>query len=97
MKTFITDHFLLQTETARELYHGYASSEPILDYHCHLPPAEVAANKQFPNLYAIWLAGDHYKWRAMRANGVEERRSIALAKLPITTSFWRGHGLSLVR
>lgn len=73
MKTFITDHFLLQTETARELYHGYASSEPILDYHCHLPPAEVAANKQFPNLYAIWLAGDHYKWRAMRANGVEEK------------------------
>lgn len=73
MKTFITDHFLLQTETARELYHVYASQEPILDYHCHLPPADVADNKQFANLYEIWLAGDHYKWRAMRANGVEEK------------------------
>lgn len=73
MKSFITDHFLLQSETARELYHGYASAEPILDYHCHLPPAEVAEDKNFKNLYAIWLAGDHYKWRAMRANGVPER------------------------
>lgn len=73
MKNFITDHFLLQSETARELYHGYASQEPILDYHCHLPPAEVAENKQFENLYSIWLAGDHYKWRAMRANGVDEK------------------------
>ncbi len=73
MKTFITEHFLLQTETARELFHGYASQEPILDYHCHLPPEHVAGNKQFKNLYEIWLAGDHYKWRAMRANGVEEK------------------------
>lgn len=72
MKTFITDHFLLRTETARELYHEYAAPEPIFDYHCHLPPAEVAANKQFRNVYEIWLAGDHYKWRAMRANGIGE-------------------------
>lgn len=73
MKTFITDHFLLQTELARELYHLHASQEPILDYHCHLPPEQVAGNKQFRNLYEIWLAGDHYKWRAMRANGIEEK------------------------
>jgi len=73
MKSFITDHFLLHSETARELYHGYASAEPIFDYHCHLPPAEVAEDKNFKNLYSIWLAGDHYKWRAMRANGVDER------------------------
>jgi glucuronate isomerase len=73
VKTFITEDFLLQTETARELYHDYAADEPIYDYHCHLPPDEIADDKSFPNLGAIWLAGDHYKWRAMRANGVEER------------------------
>ena len=73
MSVFINDDFLLQSETARELYHDYAAGEPIFDYHCHLPPAEIAENKSFPNLGNIWLAGDHYKWRAMRANGVEER------------------------
>lgn len=73
MKTFITEDFLLQTERARELFHEYARPEPIFDYHCHLPPADVAGNRQFRNLYDIWLAGDHYKWRAMRANGVEEK------------------------
>lgn len=73
MGTFITDDFLLQTDAARELYHDHAKEEPILDYHCHLPPEEVASDKRFENLYRIWLAGDHYKWRAMRANGVPER------------------------
>src|SRR5690606_20826751 len=73
MKPFITEHFLLQTETARELYHVHSSQEPILDYHCHLPPEDVAENKRFRNLYEVWLAGDHYKWRAMRANGIDER------------------------
>ncbi len=72
MKTFLTDDFLLQSEPARELYHNYAKDEPIFDYHCHLPPAEIAADKSFRNLYEIWLAGDHYKWRAMRANGEPE-------------------------
>jgi glucuronate isomerase len=70
---FIHEDFLLSTPTARRLYHEYAASEPILDYHCHLPPQDVAANRQFRNLFEIWLEGDHYKWRAMRANGVEER------------------------
>jgi len=73
MSVFINDDFLLRSETARELYHDYAAREPIFDYHCHLPPAEIAENKSFPNLGNIWLAGDHYKWRAMRANGVDER------------------------
>ena len=68
--SFIHDDFLLSTKTARRLYHEYAESEPILDYHCHLPPQDVAANRQFRNLFEIWLEGDHYKWRAMRANGV---------------------------
>jgi len=72
VQTFITDDFLLQTDTARELYHRYAVPEPIYDYHCHLPPDQIAANKTFRNLTEIWLAGDHYKWRAMRANGVAE-------------------------
>lgn len=70
---FITDDFLLQNEPARKLYHEYAREEPIFDYHCHLPPADVARNRRFANLFEIWLEGDHYKWRAMRSNGVEER------------------------
>jgi len=70
--SFIHDDFLLQTEHAKRLYHGYAQGEPILDYHCHLPPVDVASNRQFQNLFEIWLEGDHYKWRAMRANGVGE-------------------------
>src|SRR5439155_12045798 len=70
---FIHDDFLLQTSAARRLYHEFAESEPILDYHCHLPPRDIAENRQFKNLFEIWLEGDHYKWRAMRANGVPER------------------------
>src|SRR5438105_14715388 len=70
---FIHDDFLLQTRTARRLYHQFAESEPILDYHCHLPPRDIAENRQFKNLFEVWLEGDHYKWRAMRANGVAER------------------------
>ena len=72
-KPFIHDDFLLHTDVARELYHDYAADEPIFDYHCHLPPDQIAGNKTFPNLYSIWLAGDHYKWRAMRSNGVAEK------------------------
>jgi len=71
---FIHDDFLLNNEPARRLYHEYAASEPILDYHNHLPPAEIAGNRQFANLGEIWLEGDHYKWRAMRANGEAEAR-----------------------
>jgi glucuronate isomerase len=70
---FVHEDFLLGTPAARRLYHEYAENEPILDYHCHLPPADVAANRRFANLFEIWLEGDHYKWRAMRANGVDER------------------------
>jgi glucuronate isomerase len=70
---FIGDDFLLHNKTARRLYHRYASPQPILDYHCHLPPKDVAENRRFNNLFEIWLEGDHYKWRAMRANGVPER------------------------
>ncbi|RFZ86013.1 glucuronate isomerase [Mucilaginibacter terrenus] len=72
MKTFLDEDFLLQTETAKRLYHDYASHLPIIDYHCHLPPNEIAGDINFDNLTAIWLHGDHYKWRAMRANGVDE-------------------------
>jgi glucuronate isomerase len=71
--SFIHDGFLLSNETARRLYHEYAEEQPILDYHCHLPPADLAANRQFANLFEIWLEGDHYKWRAMRFNGVDEQ------------------------
>ena len=69
---FITEDFLLQGKTARRLYHDYAESLPILDFHCHLSPGEIAGNRRFRNLTEIWLDGDHYKWRAMRADGVAE-------------------------
>jgi len=69
---FIQDDFLLRNKTARHLYEKYAAGLPILDYHCHLPAEEISQNRRFADLAAIWLEGDHYKWRAMRANGVEE-------------------------
>jgi glucuronate isomerase len=69
---FIHEDFLLETRAARRLYHEFAATEPILDYHCHLPPADVARNRRFANLFEIALEGDHYKWRAMRANGIPE-------------------------
>jgi glucuronate isomerase len=72
-KSFLTDDFLLHNDVAGELYHDHARHEPIFDYHCHLPPDQIASNKTFRNLYEIWLAGDHYKWRAMRSNGVPEK------------------------
>jgi len=70
---FISDNFLLQSATAGRLFHTYAKGEPILDYHCHLPVREIAEDHHFRDLTEIWLEGDHYKWRAMRANGVPER------------------------
>src|SRR5664280_417501 len=73
MAPVFTDDFLLHSEFARELYHEYAEEESIFDYHCHLPSDQIAANKTFRNLYEVWLAGDHYKWRAMRSNGVSEK------------------------
>lgn len=69
----ITENFLLSNKTAVELYNRFAKHQPIIDYHCHLPPKEIAENKLFPTMTQIWLMGDHYKWRAMRANGVDER------------------------
>jgi glucuronate isomerase len=73
MKQFLDRDFLLHTETARYLYHEVASKMPIIDYHCHLDPRQIAEDIKFENLTQIWLAGDHYKWRAMRANGVDEK------------------------
>jgi glucuronate isomerase len=72
-KEYIHENFLLDTKTAATLYHTYAELLPIIDYHCHISPKEFAQNRQFENLTQIWLAGDHYKWRAMRACGVHER------------------------
>ncbi len=70
---FIHEDFLLHTKTARRLFHQFAEAEPILDYHNHLPPKDIAENRRFRNLFEIWLEGDHYKWRAMRSNGVAEK------------------------
>ncbi len=73
MKPFLDDNFLLDNKTAERLFHDYAKDQPIIDYHCHLPPDQIAANHRFSTLTQIWLNGDHYKWRAMRSNGVSER------------------------
>ena len=73
MKNFLDENFLLQTETAQMLYHEHASKMPIIDYHCHLNPSMVANDHQFNTLTEIWLGGDHYKWRAMRTNGIDEK------------------------
>ena len=85
MKPFLHEDFLLTTEPARRLYHGWAEAEPILDYHNHLPPAQVADNTRFRDLAALWLGGDHYKWRQMRANGVPE--ALITGRTPDRESF----------
>lgn len=73
MKEFMAEDFLLDTETARRLFFDYAAKQPIIDWHCHVPPKEIAENRQFKNIAQMWLEGDHYKWRAMRQCGVDEK------------------------
>ncbi|MFV0365365.1 MAG: glucuronate isomerase [Mangrovibacterium sp.] len=73
MKKFMDENFLLQTETAQKLYHEHAAKMPIFDYHCHINPKDIADDRQFKTVTEVWLYGDHYKWRAMRTNGVDER------------------------
>lgn len=73
MKKFLDENFLLQNEYARQLYHEYAATMPVIDYHNHLPPEQIAGDINFDNLTQVWLYGDHYKWRAMRTNGVQEQ------------------------
>ena len=73
MKEFLGDDFLLDTDMARRLYHRYAQPMPIVDYHCHLSVQEIAQDRRFTDMAELWLSGDHYKWRLMRAAGVEER------------------------
>lgn len=72
MDKFLTDDFLLQNETAKKLYHTYAKNMPIIDYHCHIDPKEIYEDKRFDNISQVWLGGDHYKWRIMRSNGIDE-------------------------
>ena len=69
---FIKENFLLSTKTSEYLFHTFAENQPIIDYHCHLPIQEIAEDKKFENITQVWLNGDHYKWRAMRTNGVAE-------------------------
>jgi len=73
MKKFMDEDFLLQTDTARQLYHQYAEKMPVFDYHCHINPKDIADDRRFSSITEIWLAGDHYKWRAMRTNGIDEK------------------------
>ena len=72
MKKFLDENFLLQNDTAKKLYHDFAKGMSVIDYHCHLPVQQIADDINFENLTQIWLYGDHYKWRAMRTNGVDE-------------------------
>ena len=80
MGDFLNDDFLLENHFSQKLYHGYASKMPVIDYHCHLPPKDIAENRNFNDITEAWLEGDHYKWRAMRANGVDEKYCTGEAK-----------------
>ncbi|MEK9613375.1 MAG: glucuronate isomerase [Flavobacteriaceae bacterium] len=71
-QTFIQEDFLLENEFSKRLYHDFAADHPLIDYHCHLPPDEIVLNKKYKNITELWIAGDHYKWRAMRTNGIKE-------------------------
>ena len=73
MKKFMDENFLLQNEISQKLYHEYAETMPIVDYHCHINPKEIAENRKFDNITQLWLGGDHYKWRFMRSCGVDEK------------------------
>lgn len=73
MKTFMSEDFLLENDTALRLYHEYAKANPIIDYHCHIDPQEIADDRRFDNITQVWLGADHYKWRLIRSNGVDER------------------------
>ncbi|MDF2614647.1 MAG: uxaC [Clostridia bacterium] len=73
MKNFMCEDFLLSNDTAKKLYHDYAAKMPIIDYHCHINPKEIADNRTFDNITEVWLGGDHYKWRGMRSNGIDEK------------------------
>ena len=72
MKAFMDKDFLLSSETSQKLFHEYAENMPIVDYHCHINPQEIAEDRKFENITQVWLGGDHYKWRQMRSNGVDE-------------------------
>ena len=74
MKAFMDEDFLLTTDAAKTLYHDYAEKMPIIDYHCHINPADIAEDKRYQTITEVWLGGDHYKWRAMRCNGIPESR-----------------------
>ena len=73
MQSFMNEDFLLKTETAKHLFHDYAENLPIYDYHCHISPKEIWENKTYENITQVWLYGDHYKWRIMRAVGIDEK------------------------
>ncbi|MBR6599669.1 MAG: glucuronate isomerase, partial [Oscillospiraceae bacterium] len=73
MRKFMDKDFLLSTQTASELFHNYAEKMPVIDYHCHINPREIAENRKFDNITQVWLGGDHYKWRLMRSAGVDEK------------------------
>jgi glucuronate isomerase len=79
--SFLSDDFLLKNKFSQRLYHAYAKDLPIIDYHNHLPPAEIASNRKFENISSLWLAGDHYKWRAMRTLGIDEHYTRDLTDL----------------
>ena len=72
IKPFMDRDFLLSTETAKKLYHDCAENMPVLDYHCHINPQDIAEDRKFENITQVWLSADHYKWRQMRSNGVSE-------------------------
>ena len=99
---FINDDFLLTTRAAKELYHGYAEHMPIIDYHCHLSPKQIAEDYKFKNATDLFLGGDHYKWRQMRTAGIDERypppqRASPAARHNKRDSYFHPQGNALLR
>jgi glucuronate isomerase len=88
MKSFMDEDFLLTTETAKRLYHDYAEAMPIIDYHCHIDPQQIAEDHQFSDIAEAWLGGDHYKWRAIRSNGIEEEEITGSAPARVKFQRW---------
>ena len=88
MKPFINENFLLGNKTAVRIYHEYSENQPIIDFHCHLSPQMISEDRQFNNLTQAWLEGDHYKWRAMRTNGISEMYSTGKASDAVKFNKW---------
>ena len=92
--SYVKENFLLTNKTAEKLYFGYAKDMPIFDYHCHLPEKQILENKEFGDIFEVWLSGDHYKWRLMRNVGIDNEHISFLQKITVCAAACRGRALN---